>query len=160
MWHCFQDRLDGRRHAAGLYHGVCEVQAPKTRKAGLISAIALLGGAAVIVSAVSQAFGIAMRPARATIGAERGDFITSGPVTGAALSASSDVVAPSIATGLIKAILSDGGAPMAARWMSWITRARRWCSGGLAGTVSGVTAGTSGAGRHCVWPLTATFHRA
>jgi malonate transporter MadM subunit len=49
-----------------------------------------------------------------TIGAGAVTYIV-GPVTGAAIGASSDVMALSIATGLIKAILVMVGTPFAAR---------------------------------------------
>ncbi|TFZ33360.1 malonate transporter subunit MadM, partial [Pseudomonas syringae] len=95
----------------------------------------------------------------ATIGAGAVTDIV-GPVTGAALGATSDVTALSIATGLIKAILVMVGTPMAARWLGLDNPRSAMVFGGLAGTVSGVTAGLASPARRLVpfGALPATFH--
>ena len=62
-----------------------------------------------------------------TIGAGAVTYIV-GPVTGAALGASSDVMALSIATGLVKAIIVMVGTPWSREFLGLTTRARRWCS--------------------------------
>jgi malonate transporter MadM subunit len=136
-----------------------EVQATEARKAGLIGAIALLLGTVlpfIVGASIAWAFGY--RDA-ISIGAGAVTYIV-GPVTGAALGASSDVVALSIATGLIKAILVMVGTPMAARWMGLDNPRSAMVFGGLAGTVSGVTAGLAATDRRLVpyGALTATFH--
>ena len=66
----------------------------------------------------------------------------------------------SIATGLIKAILVMVGTPVAARWMGLDNPRSAMVFGGLAGTVSGVTAGLAATDRRLVpyGALTATFH--
>ena len=95
----------------------------------------------------------------AAIGAGAVTYIV-GPVTGAALGASSDVMALSIATGLIKAILVMVFTPVSARLLALDNPRSAMVFGGLAGTVSGVTAGLAATDRRLVpyGALTATFH--
>jgi malonate transporter MadM subunit len=139
-----------------------EVQATEAKKAGLIGAISLFLGTLlpfIVGSCVAYAFGYRDAVSITTIGAGAVTYIV-GPVTGAALGASSDVMALSIATGLIKAILVMVGTPMAARWMGLDNPRSAMVFGGLAGTVSGVTAGLAATDRRLVpyGALTATFH--
>src|SRR5471030_27044 len=94
-----------------------EVQATEARKAGLIGVVALLLGTLlpfIVGASMAWAFGYRDAISMTTIGAGAVTYIV-GPVTGAALGASSDVVALSIATGLIKAILVMVGTPMASQ---------------------------------------------
>jgi malonate transporter MadM subunit len=81
-------------------------------------------------------------------------------VTGAAIGASSDVMALSIATGLVKAIIVMVGTPIAARFLALKTPRSAMVFGGLAGTVSGVSAGLAATDRKLVpyGALDATFH--
>jgi len=83
-----------------------------------------------------------------------------GPVTGAAIGASPDVMALSIATGLVKAIIVMVGTPIAARFLALKTPRSAMVFGGLAGTVSGVSAGLAATDRKLVpyGALVATFH--
>jgi malonate transporter MadM subunit len=83
-----------------------------------------------------------------------------GPVTGAAIGASSEIIALSIATGLVKAIIVMVGTPMAARFLRLGTPRSAMVFGGLAGTVSGVSAGLAATDRRLVpyGALVATFH--
>ncbi|WAH59185.1 malonate transporter subunit MadM [Pseudomonas silvicola] len=139
-----------------------EVQATEARKAGFIGAFSLLLGTLlpfVFGCCVAWVFGYRDAVSMTTIGAGAVTYIV-GPVTGAAIGASSDVVALSIATGLIKAILVMVGTPMAARWMGLDNPRSAMVFGGLAGTVSGVTAGLAATDRRLVpyGALTATFH--
>jgi len=139
-----------------------EVQATEARKAGLIGAVSLLLGTIlpfIAGAAIAWAFGYRDAISMTTIGAGAVTYIV-GPVTGAALGATSDVVALSIATGLIKAILVMVGTPMAARWLGLDNPRSAMVCGGLAGTVSGVTAGLAATDRRLVpyGALTATFH--
>jgi uncharacterized membrane protein YadS len=157
-------RPDGRRHAAGLCHRRHGVRGAGYRgeKAGLIGVIALLLGTVlpfIVGSCMAWAFGYRDAVSMTTIGAGAVTYIV-GPVTGAAIGASSDVMALSIATGLIKAILVMVGTPMAARWMGLDNPRSAMVFGGLAGTVSGVTAGLAATDRRLVpyGALTATFH--
>jgi malonate transporter MadM subunit len=139
-----------------------EVQATEARKAGLIGAVALLLGTVlpfIVGALVARAFGYSDAVSMTTIGAGAVTYIV-GPVTGAAIGASSDVMALSIATGLVKAIIVMVGTPIAARFLALKTPRSAMVFGGLAGTVSGVSAGLAATDRALVpyGALTATFH--
>ena len=139
-----------------------EVQATEARKAGAVGAISLLLGTVlpfIVGACVARAFGYSDAVSMATIGAGAVTYIV-GPVTGAALGASSDVMALSIATGLVKAILVMVGTPVAARFLVLKTPRSAMVFGGLAGTVSGVSAGLAATDRKLVpyGALVATFH--
>ena len=97
--------------------------------------------------------------AMTTIGAGAVTYIV-GPVTGAAIGASSDLMALAIATGLIKAIMVMVFTPVAARFMGLNNPRSAMVFGGLAGTVSGVSAGLAATDRRLVpyGALVATFH--
>ncbi|PUA18649.1 malonate transporter subunit MadM [Glaciimonas sp. PCH181] len=139
-----------------------EVQASEARKAGLIGVVALLLGTIVpfiVGASVAYAFGYSDAVSMTTIGAGAVTYIV-GPVTGAAIGASSDVMALSIATGLLKAIMVMVGTPIAARFLGLKTPRSAMVFGGLAGTVSGVSAGLAATDRRLVpyGALVATFH--
>jgi malonate transporter MadM subunit len=139
-----------------------EVQATEARKAGMIGAVSLLLGTVlpfIVGATVARAFGYSDAVSMATIGAGAVTYIV-GPVTGAALGAGSDVMALSIATGLVKAIIVMVGTPMAARFLALKTPRSAMVFGGLAGTVSGVSAGLAATDRKLVpyGALVATFH--
>lgn len=139
-----------------------EVQVTEARRAGWIGAIALLLGTMVpfvIGVCVARAFGYSDAISMTTIGAGTITYIV-GPVTGAAIGASSDVMALSIATGVIKAILVMITTPMAAKFLRLKTPRSAMVFGGLAGTVSGVSAGLAATNRRLVpyGALVATFH--
>ncbi|HAC67864.1 MAG TPA: malonate transporter subunit MadM, partial [Pseudomonas sp.] len=129
-----------------------EVQATEARKAGMIGAVALLLGTVlpfIVGAAVAWAFGYRDAVSMTTIGAGAVTYIV-GPVTGAALGASSDVMALSIATGLIKAIIVMVATPASARLLALDNPRSAMVFGGLAGTVSGVTAGLAATDRRLV----------
>ena len=139
-----------------------EVQATEARKAGLIGVVSLLLGTIVpfiVGASVAYAFGYSDAVSMTTIGAGAITYIV-GPVTGAAIGASSDVMALSIATGLLKAIMVMVGTPIAARFLGPKTPRSAMVFGGLAGTVSGVSAGLAATDRRLVpyGALVATFH--
>jgi malonate transporter MadM subunit len=139
-----------------------EVQATEARKAGLIGVVSLLLGTVlpfIVGATVARAFGYSDAVSMTTIGAGAVTYIV-GPVTGAAIGASSDVMALSIATGLIKAIMVMVGTPIAARFLGLKTPRSAMVFGGLAGTVSGVSAGLAATDRKLVpyGALVATFH--
>jgi malonate transporter MadM subunit len=69
-------------------------------------------------------------------------------------------MALSIATGLVKAIMVMVGTPIAARFLVLRTPRSAMVFGGLAGTVSGVSAGLAATDRKLVpyGALVATFH--
>ena len=139
-----------------------EVQPHEARKAGLIGIVSLLLGTIVpfIVGAtIAWFFGYKDAVSMTTIGAGAVTYIV-GPVTGAAIGASSDVMALSIATGVVKAIMVMIGTPVAAKFLGLRTPRSAMVFGGLAGTVSGVSAGLAATDRRLVpyGALVATFH--
>lgn len=139
-----------------------EVQATEARRAGWIGAVSLFLGTVlpfIVGVCVARAFGYKDAVSLTTLGAGAVTYIV-GPVTGAAIGASSDVMALSIATGLIKAILVMIGTPMAAGFLRLKTPRSAMVFGGLAGTVSGVSAGLAATDRRLVpyGALVATFH--
>jgi malonate transporter MadM subunit len=113
----------------------------------------------VVGVGVAWAFGYRDAVSLTTIGAGAITYIV-GPVTGTAIGASSDVMALSIATGVIKAILVMVSTPVAAKLMRLKTPRSAMVFGGLAGTVSGVSAGLAATDRRLVpyGALVATFH--
>jgi malonate transporter MadM subunit len=139
-----------------------EVKVEEARKAGLIGAVALLLGTIlpfIVGASLAYAFGYSDAVSMTTIGAGAVTYIV-GPVTGASIGASSDVMALSIATGLVKAIMVMVGTPIAARFLGLSTPRSAMVFGGLAGTVSGVSAGLAATDRKLVpyGALVATFH--
>ena len=139
-----------------------EVHPAEARRAGWIGALALLLGTVlpfIVGVAVARAFGYTDAVSMTTIGAGAITYIV-GPVTGTAIGASSDVMALSIATGVIKAILVMVTTPLAAKFMRLKTPRSAMVFGGLAGTVSGVSAGLAATDRSLVpyGALVATFH--
>ena len=139
-----------------------EVQADEARKAGLIGVVSLLLGTLlpfIVGASIAHAFGYTDAVSMTTIGAGAVTYIV-GPVTGAAIGASSDVIALSIAAVLIKAIIVMIGTPIAAGFMGLKTPRSAMIFGGLAGTVSGVSAGLAATDRRLVpyGALIATFH--
>jgi malonate transporter MadM subunit len=95
----------------------------------------------------------------ATIGGGAATYIV-GPVTGAALGASSDVIALSVAAGLVKAIMVMVLTPSVARWIGLDRPEAAIVFGGLMGTTSGVVAGLAATDPKLVpyGALTATFY--
>ena len=139
-----------------------EVQPHEARKAGLVGVVSLLLGTVlpfIVGASIARSFGYTDAVSMTTIGAGAVTYIV-GPVTGAAIGASTDVMALSIATGLVKAIIVMVGTPAAARFMALKTPRSAMVFGGLAGTVSGVSAGLAATDRKLVpyGALVATFH--
>lgn len=139
-----------------------EVQVVEARKAGFVGVAALMLGTIlpfIVGACVAWAFGYRDAVSITTIGAGAVTYIV-GPVTGAAIGASSDVMALSIATGLVKAILVMVGTPMASGFLRLRTPRSAMVFGGLAGTVSGVSAGLAATDRRLVpyGALVATLH--
>jgi malonate transporter MadM subunit len=94
-----------------------------------------------------------------TIGAGACTFVV-GPITGSALGASSDVIAISIAIGVIKTILVTVGTPLIARKIGLDNPNTAMIYGGVIGTTSGVAAGLAAVNEKLVpyGALTATFY--
>ena len=139
-----------------------EVDVEQARKAGLVGAIALALGTVlpfIVGVLVAVAFGYTDAVSLTTIGAGAITYIV-GPVTGAALGADSALIALSIATGVLKAVLVMVGTPLVARAIGLDNPRSAMVFGGLMGTVSGVSAGLAATDRRLVpyGALTATFH--
>jgi malonate transporter MadM subunit len=139
-----------------------EVRVTEARRAGWVGALALLLGTLlpfIVGVCVARLFGYTDAASLTTIGAGAVTYIV-GPVTGSAVGASSEVMALSIATGVCKAILVMISTPLAARFLRLKTPRSAMVFGGLAGTVSGVSAGLAATDRALVpyGALVATFH--
>ena len=111
--------------------------------------------------AVAMAFGYTDAVSLTTIGAGAVTYIV-GPVTGAALGASSEVMALSIAAGLVKSILVMVVTPFVAPLIGLNTPRTAVIFGGLMGTSSGVAAGLAATDPKLVpyGCLTAAFYTA
>lgn len=109
----------------------------------IVSAVSLLAGIFVSFfagAAVAYAFGYRDAVSMTTIGGGAATYIV-GPVTGSALGASSEVMALSVAAGLVKAILVMTATPFVARFIGLDNPRAAVVFGGLMGTTSGVVAG-------------------
>jgi malonate transporter MadM subunit len=94
-----------------------------------------------------------------TIAAGAATYIV-GPVTGTAIGATSEWIALSVATGLVKAILVMVLTPFAARWVGLDNPRSAMIFGGVMGTNSGVMAGLAATDPKLVpyGAMTATFY--
>jgi len=132
------------------------------RSAGLVGASSIVIGVVlsfVIGAAVAVGFGYTDPIAISTIGAGAATYIV-GPVTGAALGASSEIIALSIAAGLVKSIMVMVGTPLLARRIGLDNPQTAMIFGGLMGTTSGVAAGLAATDPKLVpyGAMTATFY--
>ncbi|MEO0340426.1 MAG: malonate transporter subunit MadM, partial [Bacteroidota bacterium] len=115
----------------------------KIKDAGLAGTISLFVG--IVVSfflgvIVAYGFGYQDAISLATIGAGACTYIV-GPVTGSALGASSEVLAISIAAGVVKTLVTTIATPLVAKYIQLDNPKSAVVFGGLIGTTSGVTAG-------------------
>lgn len=113
------------------------------KKAGLAGVAALFIGiilAYVVGAVVAYAFGYTSAKDMATIGGGAATFIV-GPVTGQALGASSEVIALSVAAGVVKSILVMILTPLVAPLIGLNNPQTAIVYGGLMGTTSGTAAG-------------------
>ena len=137
-------------------------QLSKIKAAGVAGVVALFAGVIVTfyVGAILAYFmGYTDVKSMATIGAGACTYIV-GPVTGAALGVSSDVIAISIAAGVVKTIVATIGTPLLAKYMKLDNAKTALVFGGLIGTTSGVTAGLAATNPKLVpyGAFTATFY--
>ena len=95
----------------------------------------------------------------ATIGAGACTYIV-GPITGGAIGATSEVIAISIAAGVVKTIVATIGTPLVAKAIHLDNPHSAVVFGGLIGTTSGVAAGLAATDPKLVpyGALTATFY--
>ena len=134
----------------------------KIKQAGLAGIISLFIGVTVtFFSGALIAFfmGYSDAVSMATIGAGACTYIV-GPVTGTALGASSDVIAISVATGVVKTIFTTIATPLIAKRIKLDNPHAAIVFGGLIGTTSGVVAGLAATDEKLVpyGALTATFY--
>ena len=132
------------------------------RRTGMIGVLSLLTGLFVsffVGACVAYAFGYRDPVSLTTLGAGAATFII-GPVTGTALGASSEVIALSVAAGLVKAILVMVGTPFVARFIGLDNPRTALIFGGLVGTTSGVAGGLAATDPKLVpyGAITATFY--
>ncbi|TAE30238.1 MAG: malonate transporter subunit MadM [Cytophagales bacterium] len=131
----------------------------RTGLAGMLSLV--LGITLTFASGALIALAMGYTDARSitTMGAGACTFIV-GPVTGTAIGASSDVIANSIAAGLVKSILVTIGTPLIARHIGLTNPSAAMVFGGLLGTTSGVAAGLAATDPKLVpyGAMTATFY--
>ncbi|GAB3169031.1 malonate transporter subunit MadM [Telluribacter humicola] len=132
------------------------------KQTGWVGALSLLIG--IVLSflggvAVALLWGYTDAVSLTTIGAGACTYIV-GPVTGAAIGASSDVMALSIAAGVVKAIFITIATPFIAPSIGLNNPHSAMVFGGLMGTTSGVSAGLAATDPKLVpyGALTATFY--
>lgn len=138
------------------------VDLAEIRRAGLAGVVSRLLG--ILVSfffgaIIALLFGYSDAVSMATIGGGAATYIV-GPVTGSALGASSEVMALSVAAGLIKAVLVMVGTPLMAPYIGLNNSKSAMAFGGLMGTTSGVAAGLAATDKRLVpyGAMTATFY--
>lgn len=140
------------------------VRMEEFRKTGVSGVVSLFAGVFVsfIVGAcVAYAFGYRDAVSMTTIGGGAATYIV-GPVTGTALGASSEVMALSVAAGLVKSILVMTLTPFVAKYIGLDNPRSALIFGGLMGTTSGVAGGLAATDPKLVpyGAMTATFYTA
>lgn len=131
-------------------------------KAGLAGALSVPIGVLLsftVGAAVALGFGLTDPAEITTIGAGAATYIV-GPVTGASLGLSSEIISLSIAAGLVKAVLVMVATPLVARRIGLDNPTTAMVYGGLMGTTSGVTGGLAATDPRLVpyGAMTATFY--
>ncbi|MEP1095116.1 MAG: malonate transporter subunit MadM [Cyclobacteriaceae bacterium] len=132
------------------------------RKTGGAGVLSLFVGVTVtffIGGMIGYAMGYKDAVSFTTIGAGACTYIV-GPVTGAAIGATSDVIAISIATGVVKTIFVTIITPIVAKRIGLDNPGTAMIFGGMIGTTSGVAAGLAATDPKLVpyGALTATFY--
>lgn len=132
------------------------------KKAGVTGVLAVLLGvfvSAIVGAAIAAAFGYTDPVSMATIGGGAATYIV-GPVTGTALGASSEVIALSVAAGLVKSVVVMVGTPFIAPLIKLNNYKSAMAYGGLMGTTSGVAGGLAATDKRLVpyGAMTATFY--
>jgi malonate transporter MadM subunit len=138
------------------------VSMDEIRKAGRGAIYSLFAGVFVsffVGAAIAFAFGYTDPVSMTTLGAGAATYIV-GPVTGTALGATSEVMALSVAAGLVKSMLVMTGTPFVARYIGLDNPRSALVYGGLMGTTSGVAGGLAATDPKLVpyGAMTATFY--
>lgn len=146
----------------GIVSTAFGVHLSELKRAGVVGVISIFAG--VVVSFIvgglfAVAFGYTDAESITTIGAGAVTYIV-GPVTGTAIGASSDVIAISVAAGVVKSILVMIGTPMVAKYIGLNNPQSAMVFGGLMGTTSGVAGGLAATDPRLVpyGAMTATFY--
>ena len=131
----------------------------KTGLSGIVSLVTGVLTAFLIGALVAYACGYRDAVSLTTIGGGTATYIV-GPVTGTALGASSEVVALSVAAGLVKSMLVMTLTPFAAKRIGLDNPRSALIFGGLMGTTSGVAGGLAATDERLVpyGAMTATFY--
>ena len=132
------------------------------KKAGLAGGVSVIIGVVLSFAAgaiVAILWGYSDPVTVTTIGAGAATYIV-GPVTGTALGASSEVIALSVAAGLVKSVVVMVGTPLVARFVGLDNPQSAMVYGGLMGTTSGVAGGLAATDEKLVpyGAMTATFY--
>ncbi|MDP4657339.1 MAG: malonate transporter subunit MadM [Algoriphagus sp.] len=132
------------------------------RKSGLLGLVSLVLGIGLFFflgASLAWVMGYRDVVSLCTIGAGACTYIV-GPVTGGALGASSEVIALSIGTGVVKTIAVTIFTPMMAKWIGLDSPGAAMAYGGIMGTSSGVAAGLAATDPQLVpyGSVTATFY--
>ncbi|SDI42755.1 malonate transporter subunit MadM [Alteribacillus bidgolensis] len=132
------------------------------KKAGFTGILSLFMGifvSFIIGVIVAFSFGYTDAASLTTIGGGAATYIV-GPVVGGAVGASSEVIALSIAAGLVKSILVMIGTPFVAKYIGLDNPRSALVYGGLMGTTSGVAGGLAATDPKLVpyGAMTATFY--
>ena len=138
------------------------VRMEEFRKAGISGLVSLLAGvfsSFFVGGMVAYAFGYRDAVSLTTIGGGAATYIV-GPVTGGAIGASSEVMALSVAAGLVKSILVMTLTPFIAPYIQLNNARSAMIFGGLMGTTSGVAGGLAATDPKLVpyGAMTATFY--
>jgi malonate transporter MadM subunit len=131
----------------------------KTGLAGIVSLFVGVVFSFVAGAVIALAMGYHDAASVTTIGAGACTFVV-GPVTGTAVGASSEIIAISIAAGVVKSILVTIGTPLIAPYIGLNTPQAAMIYGGLMGTTSGTAAGLAATDPKLVpyGAMTATFY--
>jgi malonate transporter MadM subunit len=131
----------------------------KTGLAGIVSLFVGVVFSFVAGAVIAVAMGYHDAASVTTIGAGACTFVV-GPVTGTAVGASSEIIAISIAAGVVKSILVTIGTPLIASYIGLNTPQAAMIYGGLMGTTSGTAAGLAATDPKLVpyGAMTATFY--
>lgn len=132
------------------------------KKSGLPGGLALILGVIlsfVVGALIAIMFGYRDAESVATIGAGAVTYIV-GPVTGTAVGATSEVIAMSVAAGLVKSVVVMIGTPFVANIIGLNNPKSAMVYGGFMGTTSGVAGGLAATDKRLVpyGAMTATFY--
>lgn len=134
-------------------------QIRKAGPAGLVSLLVGVSFSFFLGVLIAYLMGYSDAKSLTTIGAGACTYIV-GPITGGALGASSEVIAISIATGVVKTLVATIGTPLVAKYIELDNPHAAVVFGGLIGTTSGVAAGLAATDPKLVpyGAMTATFY--